>query len=493
MATKYKAMTEADIEAMVETKFNERFKAVYKASGANPGTAPTGPNGLFNTPGLDPAISTTYVPPLGVEDYLEKAGHVRTSQYTNPVFGIITGQTGSTGSEPTAPCDENVPVAGSLRLTQQVWPFGEMTMKSQVIRMDNMGELINRGSPVDLNLLNNPFNTEVSTQLSNQTPDSMFRSTVAKLTTELANDFKRRYSSMIWTGNPTNTASSSGGYIEYNGLNKIVNTGYQDAISGTASPAADSLVLSFANGIVQNDALHIVRLFVEATRDRRALAEMVQFGPVVHAWVMRRQLFLALTEVWPCAYYTYRCYVQSPTGNATAFMDAGTQVAMRDAMRAGQYLLIDGTQVPVIIDNTMEELNVGAGNFQSSAYLVPLAAPGQFSETNGMLSYMEYFDYRGPYGMQSALGTMAPDQIYKVSGDGRFVMMLLSPQSFCRQILMRTRKRLIMRTPFLAGRIDNIRYNVYVHERDPQPNTSFWVDGGNSSFPGQSFVSNFSA
>jgi hypothetical protein len=176
--------------------------------------------------------------------------------------------------------------------------------------------------------------------------------------------------------------------------------------------------------------------------------------------------------------------------NATAFVDTNTQVAMRDAMRAGQYLLIDGTQVPVIIDNTMEELNVGAGNFQSSAYLIPLAAPGSFGDTGGMLSYMEYFDYRGPFGMQSSLGTMAPDQIYKVSGDGRFVMMLLSPQSFCRQILMRTRKRFIMRTPFLAARIDNIRYNVYIHERDPQPNTSFWYDGGNSSFAGQSFLNN---
>lgn len=490
MSTKYKAMTEADIEQMVETKFNERFKAAYKASGANPGTTPTGANGLFNTPGLDPSITTTYIPPVGVEGYLESAGHVRTSQYTNPVFGIITGQSASTGFEPTAPCDENVPVAGSLRLCQQVWPFGEMTMKSQVIRMDNMGELINRGSPVDLNLLNNPFNTEVATQLTQQTPESMFRSTTAKLTLELANDFKRRYAGMVWTGNPTNTSGSSGGYIEYSGLNKIVNTGYQDAISGTSCNAADSLVLNYGNAIVQNNAVTIVRNFVEATRDRRLLAEQIQFGTVVHAWVMRRQLFLALTEVWPCAYYTYRCYASSPTNNATAFVDTNTQVAMRDAMRAGQYLLIDGTQVPVIIDNTMEELNVGAGNFQSSAYLVPLAAPGQFSDTGGMLSYMEYFDYRGPYGMQSALGSMAPDQIYKVSGDGRFVMMLLSPQSFCRQILMRTRKRFIMRTPFLAARIDNIRYNVYIHERDPQPNTSFWYDGGNSSFGGQSFLNN---
>jgi hypothetical protein len=102
---------------------------------------------------------------------------------------------------------------------------------------------------------------------------------------------------------------------------------------------------------------------------------------------------------------------------------------------------------------------------------------------------MEYFNYRGPFGMMSELGTVGPDNIYKVSADGRFIAMLMSPNSFCRQILMRTRKRIICRVPFLAARIDNLQYNVYIKERSPFIDSSFYVNGGNTSFVGPTYNS----
>jgi hypothetical protein len=459
-----------------------------KASGSNPGIGPTGPGGLFNIPGTNPNITSTYIPPTGIEGFLEQAGHVRTSMYTNPVFGIITGQTASTGTEPTSGCDENVPTAGNLKMCYQSWPFGEFTLKSQPIQVDKSGQLINSGSPVGLQLINNPFATDVANAIVPQSPEELFRSIVAKLTVELANDFTRRYAAQVWTGNPVNTAGNTGGYVEFYGLNKIVNTGYKDVNTGIACAAADSLVMDFGGDIAQNNVAKIVRWFVEATRDRLYLASRLNFGRVDFAWVMRYQAFLSLTDIWPCAYYTFRCYTAAPAGSsATGFVDAGAQVAMRDDMRAGRYLLIDGMQIPVIIDETMEELNVGNGNFQSDAYLLPLSAPGKFSDTNGQLTYMEYFNYRGPFGMSSALGDIAPDQIYKTSGDGRFAMVLMAPTGFCRQIMMRTSKRIVVRTPFLAARIDNIAYNVYQHERSWEPGTSFFVNGGGTSFAGQTF------
>ena len=36
-----------------------RLAERLKASGGNPGLPPTGPNSLFNTPGLEPGIATT--------------------------------------------------------------------------------------------------------------------------------------------------------------------------------------------------------------------------------------------------------------------------------------------------------------------------------------------------------------------------------------------------------------------------------------------------
>ena len=486
-------MNEEQLNALIEQRVEAALGQRLKASGTSIGIAPTGTHALFNQPGIEPGIVSTIVKPDGIEDFLEANGHIRKSMYLNPVFAIMTGQTASSGSEPTEPCDENVPVAGDLQLCNQTWGFGEMTMKSKPVRLDNLGELVNRSSPIDLKLLNNPFGTPAQTEAVttiNVNAQQIFRSALVKAMVELAFDFKRRYARLIWTGNPTNTAGSSGGYLEYNGLQRIVNTGYKDVLTGIACSAADSLVnTSISQTVAQNSPSSVVRAFVETYRDRRLLADMVGIRDVQYAWVMRRQLFLALTEIWPCAYYTYRCYNVSPSGgNSTAFIDATTQAKMRDDMRAGLYLLIDAEKVPVIIDNTMDEQNVGGGTFQSDAYLLPLKS-ATFGDTDGQITYLEYFDYSGPFGMQSILGELGPQDEYRVSSDGRFAIFFLGGTAFCKQIMMRTRKRLICKAPFLAARIDDIRYAVYIHEREWQPGTSFYENGGASSFNTQTYQS----
>jgi len=179
----------------------------YKASSATPGIAPTGVNSLFNTPGLNPLISTTYIGPDGIENFLEQNGHVMSTNYMQELYGIITGQTASTGEEQTAPCADSAPVAGDLKLCQQTWVFGEMTMNSKSIRMDNLGELYNSASPINLQLINNPFATEIATQAVPMQVNEIFRSAIAKSVVELANDFKRRYARLAWDGNPGNVAT----------------------------------------------------------------------------------------------------------------------------------------------------------------------------------------------------------------------------------------------------------------------------------------------
>lgn len=463
--------------------------ATTKASAVTGGVIPPhGQNALFNTPGVNPGIVATIVKPNGIEDFLEQAGHVRSSMDLSPLFGIMTGQTASSGDEPTDPCDEDVPVPGDLKMCYQTWVFGEMTMKTKPIRVDNAGELINRSEPLDLRLLNNPFGSLPEAVAVPAT--ELFRNKLAKAVAELSLDFKRRYARLIYTGNPSNTVGSTGGYLEFNGLERIVNTGYVNSIGGAACSAADSYVQDASNAIIQNTASATVTRYREAWRSRRKLADDVGLNGVQWAWVMRYQKFLALVDIWACAYYTYRCYTAAPSGTtANAFVDAsGAAIQLRESMLEGNFLLIDGVRVPVIIDNTLEELNVGGGNFQSDSYLLPLTGP-DFSDTGGQITYLEYFNYRGPYGMQQVINAMGPQDEYRVSSDGRFAIHFLGGTSFCKQVEMRTRKRIICRAPFLAARIDNERYNVYVHEREWQPNTSFFENGGNTSFYGETYTS----
>lgn len=477
-------MDQATLNALVDARVNEILGARLKASGTT-GLAipPHGFNALWNQPGVEPGVITTYIGPRGLEQWLEARGHVQKSQFLNPIYQILTGQTASTGTEPTEPCNESVPVPGDLKVCNQSWPFGEFTMKTKPIRVDNAGELINRSEPLDLRLLNNPFAD--ANQIVPSGSTNLFRNKLTKAVVELTNDFKRRYARLVFTGSPVNTAASTGGYLEYNGLERIVTDSYQDIFSGQACSAANSMVASFS-GIMQDNAAAYVQRMVETFRAQNYLAEQLYINDVEFVWLMRYQAFLSFTQVWPCAYETYRCFTAAPGGNAVVLDGTDNENnRLRDEMRKGFFLLIDGQRVPVVIDTTEPEDNVGGGNFQSDVYLLPVAS----AQLGGQLLYMDYFDYRGPFGMEAIVSQLGPQDEYRVSPDGRFAIHFLSGVSFCKQVEIRTRKRIILRAPFLAARLQDARYAVYQHEREWEPGTSFYDDGGRTSFVGPTYES----
>lgn len=480
-------MDEATLNALVDARLNAILAARFKDSAITPlAIAPHGYNALWNQPGVEPGVISTYIGPIGLEQALESMGHVQMSMYLNPVFQILTGQTAGSGSEATSVCSEEVPIPGDLKVCNQTYPFGEFTEKSRPIRVDNAGELINRSEPLDLRLLNNPFGD--AAKIIPTGTQNLFRNKLTKAVVELTNDFRRRYAGLLFTGNIVNASYyDSGAYgYQFQGLDKLVNTGYTDTFTQQACSAADSCVVSAAQMNIQNNAAATVQRYVENYRARAYLAEQVGVTDVEFAFVMRYQKFLALTQVWPCAYETYRCYVTPPVaGSVVVDVSASEQQAMRQAMRDGKYLLIDGKKVPVIIDTTMVELNIGGGDFQSDTYLLPLRS----ATLGGQLLYVDYFNYRGEFGMQAIISQLGPQDEYRVSPDGRYAIFFMGGTAFCKQVLMRTRKRLILRAPFLACKFEDEAYAVYVHEREYQPGTSFFEDGGLTSFAGQSFYS----
>lgn len=478
-------MDEATLNALVDARLNAILSQRLKDS-ATTGLAipPHGYNALWNQPGVEPGVITTYIGPVGLEQALESMGHVQMSQFLNPVFQILTGQTAGTGSEATSVCSEEVPIPGDLKVCNQTYPFGEFTEKSKPIRVDNAGELINRSEPLDLRLLNNPFGDANKIVPSGST--NLFRNKLTKAVVELTNDFKRRYAQRLFTGNVINASYyDSGAYgYQFSGLDVLVNTGYTDTFTHQACSAADACVVSASGANIQNTAAATVRRYIEQYRARAYLAEQLMVNDVEWAFVMRYQKFLALTDVWPCAYNTYRCYNAAPGGSSIVLdMSGADQNAMRQAMRDGKYLLINGKKVPVIIDTTMVELNIGSGNFQSDTYLLPLRS----ATLGGQLLYMDYFNYRGPFGMQDIINQLGPQDEYRVSPDGRYAIFFMGGTAFCKQVMIRTRKRLILRAPFLACKFEDESYAVYVHEREYQPGTSFFEDGGLTSFAGTSF------
>jgi hypothetical protein len=178
---------------------------------------------------------------------------------------------------------------------------------------------------------------------------------------------------------------------------RLINTGYRDAVTSQACPAADSIVRSFGNLDIATNGATFVRQVTNIYRNLRYIASNAGLDPVQWAISMPWAMFYEITEVWPCAYLTYRC-TNLATSN-TAFVDSGDAIKLRDDMRGdvynrtGQYLLIDGVRVPVVLDDAITELGVGAGSFRATMYFVPLTVLGGTPVT-----FLEYLDYSAPNG-----------------------------------------------------------------------------------------------
>lgn len=457
--------------------------ASTKAAATTPlAISPTGPGGLTGVYGLEADLMNAMVSPMaGLEGRLP----VRTSKFSNPKYGILTGLTASSGSEPTAAC-ATPKRAGNLKLCWQTWDWGRLSMETQVIRIDNAGMLMDRSEFLDYRVVGNPW-ADVPTP-ANVTPERALKNKYAKAMLELHMALQRDYKHLTYDGNPANTAGSAG-YIEWRGLDQLIRTGYRDGGSGVLCPAADSAVLSFGDLVVQTNGAAMVRTLTELYRVRMKYLAAQLGLDVKFAFVMRFGAFRALTEIWPCVYDTFRCTTALPgAGTATVVIDGREQERMRQDMRTRNFLLIDGEEVEVIIDDSIAESIGAAGNAESAIYIVPLTINGEAA------LFYDYFDFKGPEGAQSIIEMIGPAAPYMVSPDGRYLYHILPPTYWCNQIAVVTWKRLVLRAPFLAAKITDVRYTYIQHEREFDPDDPYYfVNGGQTGQPVPYFYPPFSS
>ena len=449
-----------------------------KAAGTTPGTNYAhGPGGIFSQPGMRPQVVNAMVMPFGLGDMLP----AKRSVYANEVYPILTGQTAATGTNPETACGD-CKKPGNLKVCNQTWPFGRWCMDSQVLQLDRLGLLVNRSEFVDQTLIGNPFAMAEQPAQGEWNPAEALRNEKGKQLMQLFVDWKRTFAPLFWTGNPANNTGSGNtlAYGEPYGMQGIVNSGYKDTYTNQLCSAADPLVQAFSAN-VEADAGATVRLLVELYNRQKYLAERTGLAPVKFAYVMRYGAFRKLTEIWPCAYYTYRCTVVG--NNSTNFIDAGEQVRLRDDMRQNNYLLIDGEQVPVVVDATLPETISPAGTAISDIYLIALSSPKFSHNPNSAILYWEFFDMRDPVALAQQ-GLMAyPANTFQVLGGGRYLVYPKAPSNVCIQYGMLSRERLIHEAPFLNARITDVSYTFTYHEREWNPNSPYYFyDGGQYSF-----------
>jgi hypothetical protein len=307
---------------------------------------------------------------------------------------------------------------------------------------------------------------------------------------EMGVAFQRWYCPQVYIGNPANS-SAGGGYQEFSGLDLLIGTNKIDAITGQTCPSLYSDIKDFGYRQVGSTVDPIlVKTITTMMRILQRKAEQQGMGPADIRIVMREPLFYAVTEVWPCQYNTSACGV-SPTLNQEVNLQA--TVEFRDRMRNGKYLLIDGREVPVVLDDCIMEDNaadngaIPIGGFASDIYFVPFSARGGTIAT----LYWEYYDYS-----KDVLPDIAGIRggTYFWSDNGAFLWGLKPPDNWCLEVIAKTEPRLILRTPQLAGRLTNVVYVPLQHTDDPLPSQDYFVNGGVvSGYPSASPFSEFNA
>lgn len=471
------------------TQFNEqRFAAALATAMKAAGTSPTGvpahgPGGLYSYPGLDRMVFNAMIlPHLG----LQRALPLVVSNEVNPLFGIMTGVTATSGSQPTGACD-NFKTAGLAKLCMHSAVFGRYGLDSTVIQVDAVGEITNRGEQIDLQLIGNPLfdggQTGAPTIPATGNP---VRDEAAKRLFEFGASWAREYAHLIYDGSPVNN-TAGGGYEEYYGLETLVDTGYRDAVSGVACPAADSIVINFNNALITNADADLVGIVQDTFFRLRHIASRAGLPGTRWIMVMPLGMFYRLSEAW--AYYSITRAIDSLTFNSAVNVNlGGDQVvnatnAFRGNLqtRTGQFLMIDGQRVDVILDDAIPETETSPGVFSSDIYILPLTTLNGSQPT----LFMNAFNYDSAGGQQAAMELarqFAPADSYYTTDAGTFLWHKKPPSNYCVQLSALTRQRLILRTPYLAARIQNVGWSpVTVHERSAFTDSAYFVNGGRTA------------
>lgn len=474
-----KTIAQMTLAELLGGRASDGIQAVTGARHTTPTGVPVGPNlhgpnGLWSVPGVERDIISTRIQPVGLAGALPAVG----TNVLNPLFPYLTGFLPGTGANPNGVCDD-WPVAGPMKNCLQTADFGRYGRMTREIDITQPGRQINRGEFFDLRIVNDPLLSPGINGNGIVTPSTAPAGLTQELLmrfVEVGIEFQNLLSHQLFTGNPANN-TAGGGYKEFPGLDLLIGTNKKDAITGALCPSLNSLILDYNYRRVGDTTAgaDIVRTMSYMMRTLRSNADRMNLSPVSWTIVMREALFYELTAVWPCSYMTYGCQLRAVDGSQSLVLDAGDMITMRDAMRNGRYLLMDGMMFPVVFDDAVHEDSnttnnkVTNGSFASDIYVIPMTFRG------GMAGiYWQYIDY------SQTMATAAAGNIsqYFWTDGGRYLWHAKPPKNFCAQWLTIIEPRLILPVPHLAARLRNVVYQPLLHTRDPFPGDPYFVNGG---------------
>lgn len=429
-----------------------------------------GPSSLFGTPGLEQNVISTIYQPRGLGAVLPA---VPTTD-TNPLFAALVGQAAAQGSEPSASCGDPVR-AGAKQIGTLTAHLGMLQRGTDTIDPSDIITRINRGEMTDLRLIGSLLNNNTGFAPSNlNNPDAVLNNVIYAQMNAVGMEFERVLGPQLWQGAVANNVGT--GYKEFPGLDGQIATAQVDAIQNVAVPALDSYVENFNYAQIDGTTKDIVDYL---TMMEWYLVDLAEGTGLTAEWVvvMRPNMWRELTSVWPIAYNTNKDSILGTTSNTRMIIDGGDMMAQRDQMRRSMTIEINARTYKVVLDHGINEktnitnAELAAGQYASSIYMIP-------TRVNGLpTTRIEYLDYRQIANYLGQSGELA-NKVLFWSGDGRFLWTYRNLPGFCFDMVARTQQRVVLQTPQLAGRLDNVGTQPLTHVREPGVDSPYHQAGG---------------
>lgn len=455
-------------------------------------TAPSGPyghgvGGLFSMPGQDARIFSAMLQPVNTilndlpvltADPIPGAGY---GGYQQEFFTTITGVTASQqddANQPTEEC-EPFPEGGLMKVCTLVSPYGRYGASLPTLNIETLGMLANPADPTYLQLMN-MGQPDTGPSLPGGMQSILYNEFNKRAFTAV-HGYALNVSRKVWTGDPALSAASNR-WKDVLGLNTQINSGNKrDAISSALCTAMDSDVKNYNYSIVSATNSQISNVIDAVWAYINWNATQSSMGNVRWKIYMRAQLFDEIAKIWPILYYQQ---LMAQVNNQTnARFNFGAEVAeLRDNMRNQLFLPIRGIRVEVGLDDGIPERNsttnaqLAPGQFASDIYIIPLTVLGGVPVT-----YLEPFNQAN-----TITETVIREGriLNTFTSDGGQYRWYTRQTDNCVSWSFVSQFRILVRTPQLAGRIQNVGYAPMQHFRSAyNDETAYFSNGGRTNNP----------
>lgn len=416
--------------------------------------------GLFTRPGAEFGAWHTIVQPNILAMSRLFAG---TTNIWSPEYDVISGINAINGSPADDSCSPG-PKAGTAKLCTLRAQFGLLKIETDQADLMSTGGRINRAD-TDQRVINTLGQFPLTPDVMRQAQD--WNTTLGLAWIRVMTTIVREMARVFYTG--TQGASQGIFTDEFAGLDNLIIENPVDVLGNTCT-AASSVVVDWNNADISGtvngaDIVDTISGMLHIFMDLAMDTSIDMASWEIH---MDNDLFWNLTRIWPCSYLTNGCAVTLADGQSLN-VDSAQQVQMRDQMRTGQFLWINGIQVPVVTTKAIARTEVGPG-FSSDIYILNTAAMGTRT------TYIEGFDTNNADIQQFVANGMVNWRTM----NGGFYAETIRQTGACVEFEYMARPRLVVRTPWLSGRITNVNYVSpgMLYSRDAFTTGQYWKNGG---------------